>query len=69
MPPRPELPESLGPTDLTTSYIIPTGIKISVFLYTSNVEQWVFFHVNVFFYNPFGGLLYNTRFNNCQFLG
>ena len=42
MPPVPAPPGSFCATELTTSYLIPTGIKIGVSSWNLNVEQWDF---------------------------
>ena len=69
VPPGPKLPESFRITNLATSYVMSTGIKIGVSSYTSNLERG-FFLVRLFpRQDRCDSFIQNTRFFRCQFFG
>ena len=65
VPLRTKIPESLRVNNLTTSYVISMGIKISVFSYTSNIEQQGGGVPRKYCLDAF---LHNARFIGRQFL-
>ena len=71
VPPGPELPKSFCATKLTTSSVISIGIKIGVYLYTSNLEQGG--GGGVVQIPPrqerCGNFINNSSFIRCQFIG
>ena len=68
VPLGPGLPESFHAKNSTTPSIISTGIKVGIFLYTSNVEQ--FFFMRIFpRQNRCDGFLHKTCFILRHFVG